>query len=69
MLSSRQQSAPTQRVRREWGHGLRSLWRFITTPSDLANSFEAMFALAGPLVETEFERFAASATGARYVTR
>ena len=33
-------------ARREWKHGLQSLWRFVTTPSDLENSFEAMFALA-----------------------
>lgn len=50
-------SQPTK-LRREWGHGLRSLGRFITTPSDLANSFEAMFALAGPTLEREFRSFA-----------
>jgi ubiquinone biosynthesis protein COQ4 len=49
-------SSPRQR--REWRHGLRSLLRFVTTPSDLANSFEAMFALAGPTIEREFRRFA-----------
>ena len=50
-------------LRREWGSGLRSLWRFVTTPSDLANSFDAMFALAGPTVEREFQRFAADPVG------
>lgn len=55
---------PTPRLRREWGHGLRSLWRFVTTPSDLANSFEAMFALSGPTVDREFRRFAEDPTGA-----
>ncbi|MHC5066804.1 MAG: hypothetical protein ACYTG5_22850, partial [Planctomycetota bacterium] len=30
----------------------------MTTPSDLANSFEAMFALAGPTLEREFRKFA-----------
>ena len=30
----------------------------MTTPSDLANSFEAMFALAGPTLEREFQKFA-----------
>jgi ubiquinone biosynthesis protein COQ4 len=50
-------------LRREWGPGLRSLWRFVTTPSDLANSFDAMFALAGPTVEREFQRFAADPVG------
>jgi ubiquinone biosynthesis protein COQ4 len=52
------------RIRREWRHGLRSLWRFITTPSDLENSFEAMFALAGPTMDREFRRFAETPTGA-----
>ena len=50
-------------LRREWRHGLRSLLRFVTTPSDLANSFEAMFALAGPTMEREFEKFAGHPTG------
>ena len=58
-------STPAPRLRREWRRGLRSLWRFITTPSDLGNSFEAMFALAGPLVEREFRDFAAHPVGAR----
>ena len=52
------------RLRRYWRHGLKCLWRFITTPSDLGNSFEAMFALAGPTVEKEFQRFEASPAGA-----
>jgi ubiquinone biosynthesis protein COQ4 len=51
------------RLRREWGRGLRSLWRFVTTPSDLANSFEAMFALAGPTLDREFRKFAADPAG------
>ena len=50
-------------LRRDWGAGLRSLWRFITTPSDLSNSFDAMFALAGPTVQREFDRFAAHPVG------
>ena len=50
-------------LRREWGHGLRCLLRFVTTPSDLANSFEAMFALAGPTIDREFRRFAAHPVG------
>ncbi len=58
-------AANTQpQLRRHWRHGLKCLWRFITTPSDLGNSFEAMFALAGPTVNKEFLRFAASETGA-----
>jgi ubiquinone biosynthesis protein COQ4 len=56
-------SLPAPRLRREWGHGLRCLGRFVTTPSDLANSFEAMFALAGPTLEREFQTFAKSPVG------
>ena len=55
--------APAPRLRREWRHGLRSLWRFVTTPSDLANSFEAMFALAGPTLDREFREFASHPVG------
>jgi hypothetical protein len=51
------------RLRRHWRHGLRCLWRFLTTPSDLANSFEAMLALAGPTVDREFREFAAHPVG------
>jgi ubiquinone biosynthesis protein COQ4 len=54
---------PGPPLRREWRHGLRCLWRFITTPSDLANSFEAMFALAGPTLDSEFRRFASDPVG------
>ena len=50
-------------AKREWAHGLRSLGRFITTPSDLGNSFDAMPALAGPTIERGFERFAAHPVG------
>lgn len=50
-------------VRRDWSRGLPSLWRFLTTPSDLANSFEAMFALAGPTMDREFRRFASDPVG------
>ncbi|MDJ0789696.1 MAG: Coq4 family protein [Myxococcota bacterium] len=53
------------RPARDWIHGLKSLWRFVTTPSDLANSFDAMLSLAGPTVEREFRRFAEHPTGAR----
>jgi len=54
---------PSPRLRRQWRHGLRSLWRFITTPSDLANSFEAMFSLAGPTMDKEFRKFASHPVG------
>ena len=56
-------SLPETRIRREWRHGLRSLWRFVTTPSDLENSFEAMFALAGPTINRQFRTFAAHPVG------
>ncbi|MEE9608436.1 MAG: Coq4 family protein [Myxococcota bacterium] len=62
--TSAPQHAGSPRLRREWRHGLRSLWRFVTTPSDLANSFEAMFALAGPTLDREFRRFASHPVGA-----
>ncbi len=57
--------AASRPLRREWAHGLRCLVRFATTPSDLANSFEAMFALAGPTVQHEFDRFARHPVGRR----
>jgi ubiquinone biosynthesis protein COQ4 len=57
------ESLPAPRLRREWGHGLRSLVRFITTPSDLANSFEAMLALAGPTLERELRKFSEHPVG------
>jgi ubiquinone biosynthesis protein Coq4 len=44
-------------LRRDWKRGLKGLLRFVTTPSDLANSFDAMFSLAGPTLEREFRRF------------
>lgn len=56
-------SRPATPLRREWIHGLRSLLRFVTTPSDLANSFEAMFALAGPTLDREFRSFASHPVG------
>ena len=56
-------STPAPRLRREWRRGLRSLLRFVTNPSDLANSFEAMFALAGPTLDREFRKFASHPLG------
>jgi ubiquinone biosynthesis protein COQ4 len=63
--SSLSTSNPNPRLRREWRLGLRSLWRFVTTPSDLANSFEAMFALAGPTLDREFRSFSSHPVGRR----
>jgi ubiquinone biosynthesis protein COQ4 len=62
-LDSTSAQIPQPRPRREWKHGLQSLWRFVTTPSDLENSFEAMFALAGPTMEREFRKFASHPVG------
>jgi ubiquinone biosynthesis protein COQ4 len=59
----------TPALRREWAHGLRSLWRFIRDPGDLNNSFEAMFALAGPLVEKEFNTFARTEVGRKLLAQ
>ena len=56
-------TTPQPRLRRHWRHGLTCLWRFITTPSDLANSFEAMLSLAGPTIEREFRSFSEHPTG------
>lgn len=61
-------SVPVAPLRREWSHGLRCLLRFVTTPSDLANSFEAMLALAGPTVEREFRKFASHPVGRSMLT-
>ena len=60
---------PPATLRREWRHGLRCLWRFVRDPGDLNNSFEAMFALAGPLVEKEFNRFAATGVGRKLLAQ
>jgi hypothetical protein len=67
MAQSALPSSPTSlpRLKREWRHGLRCLVRFTTTSSDLANSFEAMLALAGLIVDREFRKFASHPTGAR----
>ncbi len=50
-------------LHREWVHGLRNLWGFIAGSGGLDSAFEAMFALAGPTVEREFETFAAHPVG------
>ncbi len=56
-------SNPSPPIRPEWKHGMRCLLRFVTTPSDLANSFEAMFALAGPTIDREFQKFSLHPVG------
>jgi ubiquinone biosynthesis protein COQ4 len=62
-MAASSELVPSPPLRREWRHGLRSLWRFVTTPSDLSNSFDAMFSLAGPTLQREFEKFAAHPVG------
>lgn len=57
--------AMQRRLRRQWRHGLVSLYRFIRGTGGLASAFEAMFALAGPTVQREFDRFAADPLGQR----
>lgn len=55
--------APGARLKRHWGQGLRCLYRLATGTGGLANSYEAMFALAGPTVQREFDRFARDPVG------
>jgi len=69
MIEASESSALLERtapgpIRRDWRGGLRALWRFMTTPSDLENSFEAMFALAGPTMQREFDHFGRHPVGA-----
>ena len=52
-------------LRREWAHGLRSLWQFTAGSGGLDSAMEGMFALAGPTVEREFSKFAAHPIGQR----
>jgi ubiquinone biosynthesis protein Coq4 len=53
------------RLRRHWRAGLGNLYRFLAGSGGLGSAFEAMFALAGPTVQQEFERFAESEVGRR----
>lgn len=53
------------RLRRRWGRGLAGLSRFVSGRGGLPDAFEGMLALAGPMVEREFDAFAASDTGRR----
>ena len=57
---------PTGRLRRSWRVGLPSLVRFLAGGGrGLESAFEGMFALAGPTVQREFERFARDEFGQR----
>lgn len=46
------------RLRRRWAHGLRCFFRFLGGKGSLSDGFEGMLALAGPVVQREFDRFA-----------
>lgn len=54
---------PPRRLRRHWRTGLKNLYRFIRGRGGLDGAMEGMFALAGPTVEREFNRFAADPLG------
>ncbi len=49
---------PAPRLRRRWRHGLRCFFRFTGGKGSLSDGFEGMLALAGPMVQREFDRFA-----------
>ncbi len=53
------------RLRRHWRVGLTQLHRFLRQDGGLDSAFEGMFALAGPTVQSEFDRFASSEVGER----
>jgi ubiquinone biosynthesis protein COQ4 len=57
------QRLPARRLRRQWRTGLSNLYRFVKGTGGLESAFEAMFALAGPTVEREFDRFARDPVG------
>ena len=52
-------------LQRHWRDGLSNLYRFLRGDGGLESAFDAMFALAGPTVEREFNRFAAHPVGHR----
>ena len=52
-------------LKRHWRDGLGNLFRFLRGTGGLESAFDAMFALAGPTVEREFDRFAAHPVGRR----
>jgi len=56
---------PPKPLRRHWRAGLSNLYQFLFGKGGLDCAFEAMFALAGPTIQREFDRFAADATGQR----
>lgn len=54
---------PAARLQRHWRQGLRCLYRFLKGTGGLASGFDAMFALAGPTLQAEFDRFAQHPVG------
>lgn len=53
------------RLRRDWRRGVPGILRWMRDKTDLANAYDAIFALAGPTVGSEFARFAVHPTGKR----
>ncbi|MAE96552.1 MAG: hypothetical protein CL910_18040 [Deltaproteobacteria bacterium] len=62
---SSQAHPPPQRLRRHWRSGLSSLYQFLWGKGGLDAAFEGMLALAGPMVQREFDRFAQDPVGQR----
>lgn len=60
-----EKEVPRTRLRRQWRRGVRSFFDFIRGDGGLESGFEMMLALAGPTVQREFDRFAASEVGRR----
>lgn len=52
-------------LQRHWRDGLGNLYRFLRGTGGLESAFDAMFALAGPTVQSEFDRFAKHPVGQR----
>lgn len=63
VLTPTDSGIPPVRLRRHWRQGLRSLYGLARGTGGLANSYDAVFALAGPTVEKEFLRFAQHPVG------
>lgn len=57
--------SPAPRLRRRWRHGLQCFFRFVGGKGSLSDGFEGMLALAGPMVQREFDHFAQDPVGRR----
>ena len=60
-----EESATSPRLQRRWARGLRGLFRFVAGRGGLPDAFEGMLALAGPMVQREFDVFATNPVGQR----